>query len=169
MIETIIYFRNRKSAIPVITKPTGIQYTAEVFDYETNSKLNSFWLYLNGVKYEVNEGIFKTKIKEDIITRIRYYAIPTEEVKNYYVPEDYEIRVRKTKSNTFSIRLTATNENGEPLQNANVTVEFNGEAYNYTTNEDGQVYIADLPKNTDITITIEKDNEYIQKTIVRIA
>jgi len=169
MIETIIYFRNRKSAIPVITKPTGIQYTAEVFDYETNSKLNSFWLYLNGVKYEVSEGILKTKIKEDIITRIRYCAIPTEENQYYYVPEDYEVRVRKTKENTFSIRLTATNENGELLPYANVTVEFDGETYIYSTNEDGQVYIADLPKNTDITITIEKDNEYIQKTIVRIA
>ena len=145
--------------------PRLIPFTAEVYDFETLAKLNDFWLYVNDKKLETDSGQIRTGLVIKKPNTVRYYAVPTQAIPYFRVPEDYIITTKRISTDTFAIKLTAYDEQNNPLQYADVTVEYNGNAESYQTDENGYVEILGLPKKTEITLTIAKE-DYTQKTIL---
>jgi len=156
----------RKKRQPKIAVRKLISLAISALDWDTLQQLTRLWIYFNGKRYEFENEQPKFRLIPRGSYTLRVYALPTEENPYFYVPEDFELQSGIITGSTFRLKMQCRNEQGDPLPNASVLIEYNSSTNQYTTDENGFVEISDLPCGIDITITIEKD-EYKQKIVLR--
>lgn len=165
MNTAVLYFvTRRKGFVPKVK--AFIKLVISAFDSATHEVLTRLWAYVNGTKYTTDTIYINTRIKYDKFSTIKTYAPPTESWPYFGIPELYHVKPTQIKSNTFNILLTATDEQDNPLQYADVTVQYDSTSDTYQTDENGQVLLQNLPRDTDILITITKD-DYVQYTMIK--
>ena len=165
MLDGIVILLKRKRGRFVSAPLAFVRYIISAIEKDTNLILDKLWIYFNNVKYITENACLILKAKFGTTNTLKIYAPPTESNEYFHVPEEYILTTNKIKNDLFTLKLTTFTETNEILQNATVTVEYNGYTNDYETNENGEVEITDLPRKTDIKITITKD-EYEQTTII---
>ena len=122
----------RKKRLPKAAARKLISLAISALDWNTLQQLTKLWVYFNGKKYEFENEQPKFRLIPKGSYTLRVYALPTEENPNFYVPEDFELQSDIITGGTFKLKMQCRNEQGDPLPDASVLIEYDPFTVSYT-------------------------------------